>query len=308
MPCSRRETGLRRMPRARALLLAAFCIFLVAPAPASARILRVVASFTVLADVVREVGGEHVAVKSLVGPNGDPHEFSPTPDDARALKEADVSFVSGEGLEGWFQRLAEAAGAKARPVVASAGIATFEVDEDGRRATDPHVWNDAANVVAWVANIEAALEAADPEDAPAFKANAARYAAELQALDADARGRIAAIPQERRRVLTSHAAFGYFARAYGVTFLAPGGVSTEAEPSARGIAAMISQIRQAGVKVYFIENSNDPRLVKQVARATGALPGGELFAESLSPPDGPAPTYAKMVRRNVDLMVEAMVK
>ena len=297
-----------RAARRLFVLLAAMGIAQATPTPASARLLRVVASFTVLADVVREVGGEHVTVKSLVGPNGDPHEFSPTPDDARALKEADVTFISGEGLEGWFAKLAQAAGAKAAPVVASAGIAAFEANEDGRRAVDPHVWNNAANVVAWVANIEAALAAADPEDAAAFEANAARYTTELRALDADARERIAAIPQERRRILTSHDAFGYFARAYGVTFLAPVGVSTEAEPSARGIAAMITQIRQTGVKVYFIENSNDPRLVRQIARATGALPGGELFAESLSPPDGPAPSYVAMFRRNVDLMVEAMGK
>ena len=276
--------------------------------PAVAKTLNAVASFTVLADVVREVGGAHVRVRSLVGTNGDPHEFSPNPDDARSLKEADVSFISGEGLEGWFERLAQASGAKASPVVASTGIKTHDAEQGGKLVTDPHVWNSAANVIIWVANIESALMAVDPEDAVDFKANAARYSSELRELHSYAQKRIGAVPTDKRKVLTSHNAFGYFGKEYGVTFLAPIGISTEAEPSASDVARLITQIKRERIKVYFLENSNDPRLVKQIAKATGAEPGGDLYVESLSADDGPAPTYAKMFRTNVDKIADAMAK
>ena len=291
---------------ARALLVAG-CLGCMAGA-ACAKTLNAVASFTVLADIVREVGGDHVQVKSLVPPNGDPHEFEPSPDDARALKGADIAFVSGEGLETWFARLVKASGYAGKPVVASAGIRTHTLKEDGKTVTDPHVWNSAANVLVWVANIERALSAAAPEDAADFRANAARYSAVLRDLDAYARKTIGAVPAERRKVLTSHDAFGYFGQEYGVTFLSPLGVSTETEASAAYIAKLIGQIRREKVRVYFIENSNDPRLVRQIAAATGATPGGELYVETLSPPDGVAPTYARMFRHNVDRMAAAMAK
>ena len=294
------------MPRSLVFMLPLAAFLAAGIAPATAKTLRAVASFTVLADVVRQVGGDHVVVRSLVPPNGDPHEFEPSPDDARALKEADIAFTSGEGLETWFARLAKAAGAKEKPVVASAGVATIKMEEDGKTVTDPHVWNDPANVAVWTQGIQRALTAADPDDAAAFQTNGDRYRAELAALAAEAHAKIDSIPRERRKVLTSHDAFGYFAKAYGVTFLSPLGVSTEAEASAQDIAKLIGQIRKENVKVYFLENSNDPRLVKQVAAATGAVTGGALYVESLSAPDGPAPTYAAMFRRNVTLMAEAM--
>lgn len=275
---------------------------------AYAKVLDAVASFTVLADVVTQVGGDHVRVKSLVPPNGDPHEFEPSPDDARTLKGADIAFISGEGLETWFQRLAKASGYNGKPVVASTGIKTFTMREGGKSVTDPHVWNSAANVVVWVANVEKALAAADPEDAAAFKANAERYTKELQDLNAYATTKIAAVPKEKRKVLTSHDAFGYFGKEYGVTFLSPLGVSTETEASAADVAKLINQIKRENVKVYFFENSNDPRLVKQIATATGAQPGGELYVESLSKADGPASTYAKMFRYNVDEIATAIAK
>lgn len=191
---------------------------------ASAKNLDVVVSFTVLADVVKNVGGDHVQVKSLVPPNGDPHEFEPSPNDAKALKAADLVFVSGNGLETWFERLAKASGFKGKPIVVSTGIKTHKMDEDGKTVTDPHVWNSAKNVEIWVRNIEQALTAADPEDAHDFKANAERYAKELGELDAYAHSKIDSVPKEKRKVLTSHDAFGYFARDYGVSFLSPLGV------------------------------------------------------------------------------------
>ncbi len=273
---------------------------------ASAKTLKVVASFTVLADVAKQVGGDNVEVTSIVPPDGDPHEYEPTPDDARNLKAADVVLVSGEGLEGWLDRLVSASGYSGKPVVASTGVSTRKMEEDGKTVTDPHVWNSPVNVEIWVKNIEKAYAAADPEDAVKFKANADAYTKTLQGLDKYARDRIDPIPVADRKVLTSHDAFGYFGREYKVQFLAPLGLSTEGEASASDVSKLIDQIKKEKVKVYFFENSNDPRLVKQIADATGAKAGGELYVEALSKADGPAATYEKMFRWNVDHLTDAM--
>lgn len=278
----------------------------VAASSAVAKQLEAVASFTVLADMVRQVGGDRVTVSSLVGPNGDPHAFEPTPDDARRLKAADIVFVSGLGLEGWMDRLITASGYRGTSVVASKGIQTLHMEEEGKRITDPHAWNSAANGVIYVRNIVAALSAADPEGAAIYKAHGDRYAAELTELNAYARQQVATIPATRRKVLTTHDAFGYFGHAYGVTFLSPLGYSTETEASAQQVAALIKQIKAEHVRAYFFENSNDPRLVEQIAHATGAQPGGTLYVEALSAPNGPAPTYAAMFRYNVDKLTAAM--
>ncbi|WP_105439114.1 metal ABC transporter substrate-binding protein [Neorhizobium sp. T25_13] len=294
----------------RRLLLSAAIPALMAfsAVPAFADTLKVVASFTVLGDVVSQVGGKHVKVTNLVGPNGDPHEFEPSPTDARNLKAAQVAFVSGEGLEGWMDRLITASGYKGKPVVVSEGVNTRTMDEDGKTVTDPHVWNSPVNVKVWVANIEKALSEADPADAGAFKANAEAYLQRLDAMNAYAHSKFDAVPADRRKVLTSHDAFGYFGREYNVSFLAPLGLSTETEASAADVAKLIRQIKAEGVKTYFLENSNDPRLVKQIAKATAAQPGGELYVESLSDAKGPAPTYEKMFRYNVDQIAAAMAK
>lgn len=281
---------------------------LTAPVAASAKTIDVVASFSVLADVVKNVGGEHVNVKSLVPPNGDPHVFEPSPDDAKAVKAAAVTFISGDGLENWFERVAKAAGSTEKPVVVSAGIKTHSLEEDGKKVTDPHVWNSVPNVLIWVASIEKALAKADPEDAAAFKANAERYTKELKELDASIRTKISAVPKDKRKVLTSHDALGYYGSEYGVTFLSPLGVSTETEASAADVAKLIDQIKKEHIKVYFIESSNDPRLVEQIAKATGAQPGGELYPESLSAADGPVPTYVKLMQYNTDKIFSAISK
>jgi zinc/manganese transport system substrate-binding protein len=276
--------------------------------PAEAKTIEAVASFTVLADVVAQVGGDHVHVSTLVGPNGDPHVYEPTPDDAKRLKAADAVFISGFGLEGWLERLIKASGYKGHPTVASEGIKTRKMEEEGKTVTDPHVWNDPANGIIWTKNIVKALSAADPEDAADFKANGDKYIAELQAIDAQAKATFGAIPKDKRKVLTTHDAYGYFGRAYDVKFLSPQGVSTEAEASAADVSKLITQIKKEGVKAYFLENSNDPRLVQQIAKATGAEPGGTLYVESLSEPSGPAPTYTAMLKRDIEMMSTAMTK
>ncbi len=290
------------------VLVGSAALSLGATAAASAKTIDVVASFTVLADVVKNVGGDYVNVKSLVPPNGDPHEFEPSPDDAKAVKAAAVNFVSGEGLETWFERLVKASGATLKPVVVSTGIKTHIFEEDGKKVTDPHVWNSVPNVLIWVANIEKELAKADPEDAAAFKANAERYSKELQELNVSVHAKIGAVPRDKRNVLTSHDAFGYYGKEYGVSFLSPLGVSTETEASAADVAKLIDQIKKEHVKVYFFENSNDPRLIKQIADATGAQPGGELYPEALSAADGPASTYAKLIQYNTDQIVIAISK
>lgn len=275
---------------------------------AEARTLETVASFSVLADVVSRVGGDHVHVTSLIGPNSSPHAYEPKPDDARKLKSADIVFISGFGLEGWFERLVQASGYQGHPIVASQGVSPRERERKGKVFDDPHVWNDPANGIIWTRNIVEALSAADPEDAAAFRANGAGYITALQAIDARAKAVFGAIPPEKRKILTSHDAFGYFGRAYGVTFLAPQGFSTETEASASDVAGLITQIKKEGIKAYFLENSTDPRLVRQIAEATGAQPGGTLCVEALSTKDGPAPTYLKMLDNDIDQLSAAMTR
>jgi len=276
--------------------------------PAQAKQLHVVASFTILADMVREVGGGHVEAVSLVGWNGDPHAYEPSPDDAKRLRDADLVFVNGMGLEGWMDRLIIASGYRGKPIIATTGIAALNMEEDGKSVIDPHAWNSAANGIIYVHNIIDALAAADPEDAKDFQTSGETYIEALEALDAEAHREIEAIPAAKRKVITTHDAFGYFSHAYGVLFLSPVGLSTETEASAAGVAKLIKQIRAEHVSTYFFENSNDPRLVEQIAKAIGAKPGGELYVEALSPPGGPAASYTVMFRYNLDQLVRAMKK
>lgn len=265
-----------------------------------------VASFTVLADMVRQIGGNHVQVRSLVGPNGDPHVYEPTPQDGEALAEANVVFVSGLGLEGWMDRLIRASGTKGTVVVASTGIPTRRMVEDGEEITDPHAWNSAANGVIYAENITRALIQADPGHAADYRARGNAYEAQLRALDTWARRAIGRIPVAQRRIITSHDAFGYMGAAYGIRFLAPVGFSTESEASASAVAGLIDQIKQTHIHAVFLENSNDPRLVEQIAAETGVRLGGTLYAEALSTADGPAPTYASMFRYNIETLLHGM--
>jgi len=273
---------------------------------AMAKTLNVVASFSVLGDIVSQVGGDRVNVTTLVGPDGDPHSFEPSPQDSAMLSKADIVVVNGLGLEGWLDRLVRASGFHGTLVVASDGIQTHTLKEEGKTVTDPHAWNNVANGVRYAQNIQAALVKADPQDAADLNASGQRYIAQLQQLDQWAKTQFSAIPQAKRKVLTSHDAFGYFGRAYGVTFVAPQGLSSESEPSAAQIAQMIQQIKRDGVTVWFMENQLDPRLVKQIASATGAQPGGGLYPEALSAPGGVADTYAKAMRHNIDTLVHSM--
>lgn len=278
--------------------------------------LPVVASFSILGDLVAQVGGDRVAVTVLVGPDGDAHVYQPSPADAQAVAAAKVVVVNGLGFEGWIDRLVEAAEYKGAVVVATTGLVPrgvadedhAEADGDGHDhgAADPHAWQDVANVRTYVANIEAALVAADPADAATYRARAAAYTADLDALDAGIRAAVAALPTDRRTVVASHDAFGYFAAAYGLTILAPQGMSTETEASAAGVAALITQIRDQAIPAVFVETITDPRLLDRITAETGAVIGGTLFSDALSPPDGPAGTYLDMMRHNIDTLAGAL--
>ena len=275
---------------------------------AAAEPLRAVATFSILADLVRQVGGPDVAVTSLVAPGADAHGYTPAPADSRALAQAQVIVANGLGFEGWIDRLIRASGAKAPVVVASAGVPTLSgahdhADEDkGHRhgsELDPHAWQSVANVKRYVANIRDGLAKADPAHAEAYARNAAAYTADLDRLEAEIRATVSAIPAEHRRIITTHDSFAYFSAAYGLTFIAPQGVSTASEASPKDVARIIRQIRRDKVPAVFLETIADPRLMQQIARESGARIGGKVYSDSLSPPDGPAPTYLAMMRANL---------
>jgi zinc/manganese transport system substrate-binding protein len=264
--------------------------------------LNIVASFSILGDFVRHVGGDRVNVTTLVGADGDVHVYTPAPADAKKVADAKLLVINGLGLEGWLPRLLQASGSKAPTVIATKGIAPLKVGSDA----DPHAWQSVANARMYVANIRDALLAADPADAEAFRANAETYLANLDALDREVREAIAQIPPARRKVISTHDAFGYFAAAYGIEFIAPLGVSTESEASARDIARIISQVKTAKIPAVFLENITDPRLMQRIASETGARVGGTLYSDSLTGEKGDAPTYIDMVRHNIKALTSAL--
>lgn len=285
----------------RLIWLVCLVLALAGPARAEDR-LPVVASFTILADFVRNVGGSHVDVATLVGPNGDAHVYTPTPADAKKVADAKLLFINGFGLEGWLPRLVQSAGGKATIVTATNGITPLQRGA----AADPHAWQSVANAKVYVANIRDALVAADPQDAADYRANAERYLAELDALDNEVRQAVATIPEDHRKVISSHRAFGYFAAAYGVQFIAPVGVSTESQPSARDIAEIITLIKSEKIQGTFLENISDPRLIQRIADETGAKVGGTLYSDSLTAENGAIPTYIALVRHNIKALTSAL--
>lgn len=282
---------------------------------------KAVATFSILGDLVRNVGGDRIDLSVLVGPDGDSHVYSPSPADARALKDADIVFENGLNFEGWMERLINSSGTKARVVIASNGVRAFEEEEDhehdtdkhaahnhDHHTTDPHAWQSVPNVKVYIANIRDGLISADPDGKEIYDANASSYLASLEALDADIRKAVEAIPQEKRKIITTHDAFGYFAREYGLEFIAPQGVSSDTEASARDVANIIRQIKQEKITALFVENISDPRLMERIARETGVKVGERVYSDSLSSADGPAGTYLDMMRHNLKAFAAALAK
>lgn len=282
--------------------------------PRAEQPIPVVASFSLLADLVRNIAGERVRITTLVPAGSDPHVYQPKPADAQSMTEARLLVVNGLGFDNWLERLARASRFQGKTVVASAGIqprSTGHDHHDGHHHhaqddVDPHAWQDVRHAMHYVGTIARALAEIDPAQSEYYRQAAARYQEQLTRLDGEIRARFAALPTARRTVITSHDAFGYFGAAYGITLLSPAGISTEAEPSAAGIARLIRQIRTHNIRGLLVENISDPRLIQQIARETGARIGGTLYADSLSAPDGPAPTYIDMMRHNATTLWQAM--
>jgi zinc/manganese transport system substrate-binding protein len=290
-------------------MLGTLCaIMIAAPAPAQERI-KVIATFSILADLAKNVGGGRVEVEALVGPNGDAHVYAPAPADAKKVADAKVVVSNGLGFEGWIARLVKASGTKAPIVVASKSITPRKggSDHGHDHGSDPHAWQSVANAKTYVANIRDALAAADPGGKANYEANASVYLAKLDALDKEIKDTVAKIPPERRRIITTHDAFGYFKDAYGIDFIAPQGVSTESEASAKDVAKIINQIKKQKIPAIFVENVSDPRLLKRIAEETGAKIGGTLYSDALTDDKGPAPSYIGMMRHNVGTLAAALL-
>jgi zinc/manganese transport system substrate-binding protein len=264
--------------------------------------INVVASFSILGDFTKNVGGDRVSVTTLVGPNSDVHVYMPAPADAKKIADAKLVIINGLGLEGWLPRLVQSSGSKAAIVTATNSIAPRKLGSDA----DPHAWQSVVNAKIYVADIRDALIAVDQAGAPAYRANADAYLAKLDALDREVREAVAQIPQAQRKVISTHDAFGYFAAAYGIAFIAPQGVSTESEPSARDIASIITQIRTGKIAAVFLENISDPRLMRRISAETGARIGGTLYSDSLTAENGEAPTYIDVVRHNIKALTSAL--
>jgi zinc/manganese transport system substrate-binding protein len=263
---------------------------------------RVVASFSLLADMVRVIAGDAAEVTSLVPANTDAHVYEPTPGDARRVAAAQLVIVNGLGFEGWLERLVRASGYRGPVLVASQGITPRRLGA----AVDPHAWQSLAHAQRYVATIADALARIAPPQAGAIRQRAAAYDAQLAALDARAKAAFDAVPRDERRIVTSHDAFGYLGEAYGLTLLAPRGWSTEAEASARDMAALIRQLRKDKARALFVENISDRRLIDRIAQETGARVGGTLYADALSAPGTEADTYLRLYEHNVTAIPKAL--
>jgi len=296
--------------RRRSLIAATLALpSLRAPPAAGQGVPMVVASFSVLGDMVRRVAGDRVRLETLAGPEMDAHRFQPRPSELLALREAVLVVRNGLGFDGFVDRMLRSAGWRGRVVTATEGIAARSMagHAHGRGAVpDPHAWQDLRLGVHYVRRIAEGLAAADPADAAAHVASAETYVTRLEELDAWVRAQVATVPEARRKVVTSHDAFGYLGAAYGITFLAPQGVSTEAEPSAAQVARLIRQVRAEGITAVFLENMASPVALERLAQEAGVRVRGRLYADALSAPEGPAPSYEAMFRHNIGLLVPAM--
>ena len=300
-------------------LLGALLIALLAAVPAHAQStpkLKAIASFSILADIVAEIGGERVAVATLVPAMGDAHVYQPSPADARAVATADILVANGLNFETWLDRLVTASGFKGRRIVAAEGIRPRRLDahdhgaghghDHGDAKDDPHVWHDLQRMQAYVANIANGLAAADPANADYYRAGGAACAAQLKEIDQWASGEFARLPKAYRKAISQHDAFGYLADRYQIEFLAPQGMTTESEASAEAVARLIRQIRRQRIQALFFENVVNPRLIEQIAREARVKVGGRLYSDALTPPGGEADSFVKMYRLNVSRLVAAM--
>lgn len=304
-------------------LLLVLCLFAAKPglAAVSPPVLTVVASFSILGDFAQRIGGERVRVHTLIGAGADAHVFQPTPADGKTLAQASLVVVNGLGFEGWIERLIKSSGYRGKVLVASAGVAALKQtaahahsghprgtngDQQDGQAFDPHAWQDMKNALRYVDNIAQGLGEADPAGKALYQANAAHLKREIAALDVEIRQMFDKLPPERRKVVTSHDAFAYFSRAYGIRFISAVGISTDAEPSAADLGRIIRLIRKERTPAIFMENVSDPRLLQRIQAESGARVGGTLYPDALSTASGPAHTYLKMMRHNAQSLATAL--
>ncbi|MGL1832317.1 metal ABC transporter substrate-binding protein [Rhodocyclaceae bacterium SMB388] len=275
--------------------------------------LTVVTSFSILGDLARQIGGDDIRVISLIGPDEDAHGYQPRPSDSRLIGEAGLVIVNGLGFDTWLERVASSTGRSGRVVIVSEGIDAIENAYGQAHAGhdhgpgDPHAWQDVANARVYARNIARAFAQADPSRADVYRRRAEAYDQALAALDAEIRSTLSVLPASRRKLVTSHDAFAYFGRAYGIVVIAAAGISHESEPSAAGIARLIRQLRREKAPVVFVENISDPRLIERIAREGSAGLGGKLYSDALSGPDGPAGTYIAMMRFNLAQLMDGLM-
>lgn len=280
--------------------------------------LQVVASFSIIGDFARQVGGDHIALKTLVGPNGDAHVYEPSPADAIALARADVVLTNGLLFEGFLNRLIEASGTQAPIFALTDGVDVLQDPAGGHyhfvdgkaifhaEPNNPHAWQSVSAAKIYVQNVATAFCATDADNCAEYEANAAAYIEQLTALDAEVRAAVATIPVDRRVVVVAHNAYQYFERDYGLHFLSPVGISTESEASAADVAGLVRQVREQKASAVFAENITDSRLVQQIAAEAGLSLGGTLYSDALSGPDGPAAAYVEMMRHNLSTITTAI--
>lgn len=291
------------------LLAVAGCASAATPQPVAGDKLSVVATFSILGDWVQNVGGDRVDVRTLVGPGGDAHEFDPTPAAASAIAEAVLVFENGLAFEAWLDDLYASSGSSARRIVVTEGIAPLEGMEGEHGEFDPHVWHDVHNAIRMVENIRDGLIAADPDGEYVYRANAGAYIAQLRALDGWLMEQVQALPEDRRKLVTSHDTFNYFAARYGFEVIgsALGSISTEsADPAAGEIAGLVEDIKAAGVPAIFAENVSNRQLMEQIANEAGVTLAPALYTDALGEPGGEGDTYVKMIRYNVTTIVDAL--
>ena len=275
----------------------------------AAETLPVVASFSILGDLIKVVGGDRVKVTTLVGPDEDAHAFEPKPADAKAILAAKVFVINGLNFEPWAQKLAKSANYKGITLLASNGIKPRSMPTEPGHAhadTDPHGWQDPTNVVIYVKNIVKSLSSADPAGTDSYQKASDTYIAELTALDQFAKDQFAAIPAAKRQVITSHDAFGYLAARYQIKFLAPQGINADAEPSAKAVAMLIRQIKRDKIRAVFVENMSNPALLAQITQDTGVTLGPKLYVDALSGPTEPGSNYLKLMRHNITQLAAGM--
>ncbi|MBB5073350.1 zinc/manganese transport system substrate-binding protein [Bartonella callosciuri] len=299
------------------VLLGTLLLFALFPFSASAyNKIKVIASFSILADLVKNVGGDRISITTFVGPNASTHTYEPTPRDAQALRKADIIFINGLHLEGFIDRLIAASGTKALLVEVSSNIPPLEIkdqEHDTQRPhhhgdIDPHAWQTIPNAEIYVKNIATAFCKIDQQSCANYSKNAESYIKKLKRAQETLKAKIAILPKDKRIIITSHDAFGYFAQEYDFTILAPQSASTEAEATAADVAKLIKQIKAKKAAALFVENISNPRLINQISKETGLKIGGTLYSDALSNKNGPAATYLDMMEHNVKTIIDAITK